>query len=103
MLLSRTLCASFPFLLAACESIGGGAKMTEIVTDPPGALVRVEGYGECTTPCTVEFDVPRTVSIVKEGFKDQRLELKPGKSRIALKLELVAPNTDVEETEMPKL
>lgn len=86
----------------ACESVGGG-KMTEIVTEPPGALVRVEGYGECVSPCTVQFDAPRNVTIAKEGFKAQRLTLKPGKSRVTVKLKLVAPTGDIEETELPKL
>ncbi len=90
-------------LLSGCESLGGGPKMTEIVTEPSGALVRVEGYGECTTPCTVAFDVPRTISIFKEGFKERRHQLEPGKSRVVFKLELVAPTTEVEKTELPKL
>jgi len=90
-------------LLAGCESMGGGPRMTEIVTDPSGALVRVEGYGECTTPCTVAFDAPRRITIFKEGFRELRPTLEPGKSRASFKLELVAPNTDVEKTELPKL
>ena len=94
-----TACAA----LGACESISGGPRTTEIVTDPPGALVRVEGYGECLSPCVIEFDAPRTIIVAKEGFRAQRLAIKPGKARILLKLDLVAPTTDVEETEMPKL
>jgi hypothetical protein len=89
-------------LVAGCETLGG-AKLTEIVTDPPGALVRVEGFGECTSPCTVEFDAPRTITIAKEGYKAQRLQLKPGKSRAEFKLELAAPVTDVEAGEVPDL
>lgn len=88
-------------LLGGCATFG--AKTTEIVTEPPGADIKVEGYGECTSPCVVEFDVPRWVSIAKAGFKPQRLELKPGKSRVVIPLELVAPTTDVEKTEMEKL
>ncbi|NWG71414.1 MAG: hypothetical protein HXY23_07385 [Parvularculaceae bacterium] len=90
-------------LLSACESVGGGSRTTEIITEPAGALVRVEGYGECLSPCTVAFDQPRTITIAKEGFRAQRLELKPGRSRLIVKLELVAPNTVVEESELPKL
>lgn len=88
--------------LAACETLGG-SKTTEIVTTPPGALVRIEGYGECTSPCVIEFDGPRTILIAKAGYKAQRLELKPGKSRIEIPLELVAPTADVEEAEIPEL
>jgi hypothetical protein len=104
-IMRRSAFALVPLFLAisACESLGAKPRMTEIATDPPGALVRVEGYGECTSPCTVEFDVPRTITIVKEGFKTQKLQLKPGKSRIDIKLELTAPTVDVEKSEMPKL
>jgi hypothetical protein len=99
----RTFFAATALLLAACETVGG-PKLTEIVTDPPGALVRVEGgYGDCTSPCVIEFDVTRTITIAKAGFKPQRLTLQPGKGQVVIKLELAAPTTGVEEGELPKL
>ena len=100
--LMRILLAGAGGLLAACGTVGK-AKVTEIVTVPPGALVTVEGYGECTSPCTVGLDAPQTVLIAKEGFRAQRLELKPGKSRVEVTLELVAPTADVEEGKMDDL
>lgn len=88
-------------LLGGCATFG--AKQTEIVTEPAGAVVRVEGYGECTSPCVIAFDAPRAVTIAKAGYKSQRLELRPGKSRIVIPLELAAPTRPVEEGALEKL
>jgi hypothetical protein len=99
--------AGLPLLLLSLAALAGcttfGPKSAEIVTVPPGALVRVEGYGECLSPCVIAFDVARTVTIAKAGFKPQRLELKPGKSRIVVPLELAAPTKPVEEADLENL
>lgn len=95
-------------LIAAggCQTLDlglGGPKMTEVVTDPPGATMQVLGFGECETPCTVELDKPRTVTIAKAGFKALRFDLDPGKSRLNIKLELVAATEGVDETALPEI
>jgi hypothetical protein len=94
-------------LLAGCQSLdfGGGAKPTIalISTVPPGALVTVEGFGECQSPCTVELDAPRNVTIAKAGYNPHRFVLTPGKKKVEITLELSAPTTDVDETELPEL
>ncbi|HXI87569.1 MAG TPA: PEGA domain-containing protein [Parvularculaceae bacterium] len=96
-------------LLAGCKTLsladigikGAGAPITRIETDPPGATVRVEGYGECISPCTIGLDGPRQIIIAKAGYKAQHLELTPGQSRVKFKLELAAPTTNVESTDLP--
>lgn len=93
-------------LLSAIVLVAAGgcaSKVTEIVTVPPGAEIGVIGYGECLSPCVVEFDEPRTITIAKAGFKPQRLELRPGKKTVTIPLELVAPTTQVDEGGMPEL
>ncbi len=55
--------------------------LVEVVSDPPGATVRVEGRGEvCVpTPCgfTTERDKPVIVEVDKAGFKSSKSELLP--------------------------
>lgn len=80
---------------------GAGAPITRIVTDPPGATVRVEGYGECASPCTIGLDGPRQIIVAKAGYKAQRFQLSPGKPVVRVKLELVAPTKGVESDELP--
>lgn len=92
---------ALPFALAGCAT--SGVRTTEIVTEPPGALVRVEGYGECVSPCVIAFDAPRMITIAKAGYRAQRFELKPGKSRLVARLELAAPTRPVEEGALEKL
>jgi len=94
------LCAS---LAAGGCATFGGSGVTLFVSKPPGALVRVEGGGECETPCTVKFDRPREVTIAKVGYQAQRLRVGPDRSKVNVELELVAPTGEVEETRMPEL
>lgn len=94
------LCAS---LAAGGCATFGGSGVTQIVSEPPGALVRVEGAGECETPCTVKFESPREVTIAKVGYKAQRLRIGPDQSKVKVTLELAAPTGEVEETKMPEL
>lgn len=81
----------------------GGSGITKIVTNPPGATARVEGFGECETPCTVSLDAPRNVTIAKAGYLAKRIRLEPGHSKVTVDLELAAPTADVELTQMPEL
>ena len=68
--------AAIALLLEACETTKG-ASIALVETDPPGALVQVEGFGECTAPCTIELDAPRSLTIAKAGYDAQRLRQEP--------------------------
>ena len=91
-------------LVAGCQTLGGGGNtVTLIDSKPPGALVRVEGFGECETPCRVEIEKPRMVTVAKAGFNAQRFQIVPKRKRVDVILELVAPTTNVDSTELPDL
>lgn len=91
--------------LSGCKTLGGGTDttLTTVTTEPAGALVTVIGFGECETPCTIEIDKPRNITIAKAGYDAQKLVLLPGKKKLDVVLELSAPTTEVDETELPEL
>jgi len=66
--------------------------VVEVVSDPPGATVRVDGRGEvCVpTPCgfTTERDKPVIVEVEKAGFKASKSELLPQDDTNKLSLSL---------------
>ncbi len=68
--------------LAGCQTLGGGSgtTLTMITSEPPGALVTVEGFGSC-----------------------ERLVLLQGRRKLNVVLKLSAPTTGVDETELPEL
>ena len=86
--------------LAGCMTTDG---MRMIKSDPPGALVTVEGYGTCETPCTVKIDSERLMTVAKAGYKARRFRLAPGDGSFKVKLELAAPTDDVDETALPDI
>lgn len=92
-------------LVAGCKTLGGGQAntITLIESTPSGALVRVEGFGECETPCRVEIDKPRMVTVAKAGFNAQRFQIVPKRKRVDVTLELAAPTRDVDSGELPDL
>jgi len=91
--------------LAGCQTLGGGSgtTLTMITSEPPGALVTVEGFGSCETPCTVEIDEPRNIVVAKAGYEPERLVLLQGRRKLNVVLKLSAPTTGVDETELPEL
>lgn len=100
----RILTVAAVALVAGCVTNGKATRgVTLITSEPTGALVTVEGYGECETPCSVEADAVRSVTVAKAGFLPVRFDLVPGKKRVALKLELAAPTEGVDEGELPEL
>ena len=103
--MKRLIIAVAIFALAGCQtlSFGGGSSVTTIESDPNGANVTVEGYGECNTPCTVGHDVDRMITVAKTGYKPQRFVIKPGSKRVRVELEQSASTEDVEATAMPEL
>ncbi len=99
-----TLCAALAALCAfGCQSSGNGARIAVIETEPPGAIVKVEGFGECVSPCSIELDAPRRLTIAKAGFKKRVMEITPGDRRVRVDLELAAPSGDVVADDLPPL
>lgn len=89
--------------LGGCQTFGGAGNLLSLQTDPPGALVVIEGAGQCETPCTIKLDGPQKARIAKAGFVTQYLTLSPGKKEIIVPLELAAASDDVDTTELPEL
>lgn len=88
--------------LPGCLTLSGGDVRT-ITSDPTGALVRIEGYGECETPCTIRLDELRRMTVAKAGYKAQRFHVSPGNKDVHVILVLAAPTKDVDATELPAL
>lgn len=88
--------------LAACAT-AKGPQITLVETDPSGALVRVEGFGDCESPCRIELDAPRNLTIAKAGYDAERIVIEPGAKKILVKLKLSAPTTEVDEDTLPEL
>jgi len=95
------LTAAVAIALSGCLTSGG---MREIRTNPPGALVTIDGYGECETPCTVKLDEPRYARIAKAGYVAKTYLIEPGRGPIELPpLELAAASDDVDTTGLPDI
>lgn len=88
--------------LAACETAPKVSVVT-ISSVPSGAEVQIEGFGTCATPCNVEVDRPRNITVAKAGFLAERFQIVPGQKDVALTLKLAAPTTDVDRTTLPDL
>lgn len=88
--------------LAACAT-AKGPRIVLVETDPAGALVRVEGFGECESPCRIEVDAPRALTIGKAGYEAQRIVITPGDRTVRLTLKLAAPTTTVDQQKLPDL
>lgn len=99
------IAAAFLILLAtsACLTTGRTGGLTTISSKPDGAVVRMEGFSDCLTPCAFEISHPVNVTVAKAGYKAQRFQVKPGKRNIKIDLELAAPTENVEETGLPEL
>ena len=87
--------------VSACQTLG--SNLARIETNPPGALVRVEGFGSCESPCTIELDAVRKVTVAKAGYLKEEFEIAPGAGVIRLDMALAAPTEDVESTALPDL
>ena len=87
--------------LGGCLATGG--KVRTIDSNPPGATVTIDGYGECTTPCKVKLDQRRNVTIGKPGFKAQRFAISPDGPTVKVNLELVAKTSDVNSSTLPDI
>lgn len=88
--------------LAACATTKG-PQIVLVETEPSGAFVRVEGFGDCESPCRIEIDAPRNLTIGKAGYDAERIVIKPGDRTVRLKLKLAAPTTNVDQQALPEL
>lgn len=93
---------AFALSLAACTT-SNGPKITLVETDPVGALIRVEGFGECESPCRIELDAPRNLTIAKAGYDAERIVIEPNSKKVTVRLKLSAPTTEVEQNSLPEL
>lgn len=94
--------------LGGCQTLAFGDRgprttLTTVTTTPAGARVTVEGFGACETPCTIEIDKPRNITIAKAGFDTQKFVLLPGHKKLDVTLNLSAPTTGVDAEELPEL
>ncbi|MEO1137602.1 MAG: PEGA domain-containing protein [Pseudomonadota bacterium] len=100
----RTIAATISFImLGGCLSAGGGARTIDVLTDPPGAQLTIEGVGVCETPCSVKLDRPRQARIAKAGFVATTVTLTPDRRALTIPLELAAASEDVDADELPHL
>jgi len=88
--------------LSGCITTSGGNLRT-IESEPTGALVTVEGFGECETPCTVRLDERRSVTVAKAGYNAQRFVIAPKGSTVYVILKLAAPTDSVDSETLPEL
>ena len=102
MIRNSVIIAVAMLALPGCLTLSGG-DVRAITSDPAGALVQIDGYGECETPCTVRLDALRQMTVAKAGYKAQRFHVAPGNKDVHVILELAAPTKDVDATELPAL
>lgn len=98
----RVLSAVAALSLCGCAT-ANGPKIVLVETEPQGALVRVEGFGECQSPCRIEVDKSRNLTIAKAGYNAERIVIDPKSKKVLVRLTLSAPTTDVEVDALPEL
>lgn len=96
-------CAAALASAACAGGFGAPSGLRTIASTPPGALVTVEGFGECETPCTIKVDQERNVTVARAGYEAQRFVVGPTGGDIDVQLELAAPAGAVEDGELPSL
>lgn len=97
----RVLTIAALFSATGCMTFSGG--ITQMTSEPPGALVTVPGAGSCETPCTIKLVRPLEVTVAKAGYMAKRVRVEPGQSKAHVNLELAAPTKDVDASELPEL
>ncbi len=85
--------------VSACAS----SDVLTIDSAPPGALVRIVGFGECETPCDIKIVTATDVTVAKAGYLPKRLRINPGDSDVMVALELAAPTEDVDVETLPSI
>ncbi|MEO1251949.1 MAG: PEGA domain-containing protein [Pseudomonadota bacterium] len=87
--------------LSGCLFTTGDTRT--ITSAPSGAVVTIEAFGECETPCTVKLDGLRQVTVAKAGYKAQRFGVRPGDEPVHVILQLAAPTESIDATSLPTL
>lgn len=95
-------CAAVASSLSGCMTLFGD-NVISIDSVPPGALVTVEGAGECETPCTIQLESARRVTVAKAGYKSVRIMMEPDANDVIVALSLAAPTEAIDTTELPDL
>ena len=95
------LIALCPLILSGCLTTA--SNMRTINSDPTGATVRIEGFGECETPCEIKLDAQRSVIVAKAGYLPQKFWISPDGPAVDVILELAAPTDDVDAEALPDL
>lgn len=90
-------------LLASAGCLSTTGDMRTITSAPSGALVNIDGYGQCETPCTIKLDTRREITVAKAGYKAQRFGIVPGSKDVHVILELAAPTDEVSTETLPEL
>lgn len=96
-------CAAMALSLPGCLTLMGGGGGIEVQTVPTGALVTVEGVGECESPCSIKLAQPRRVTIAKAGYNPVHLRVTPETDDFTIEMTLAAPTEEVDTTTLPDL
>ncbi len=88
-------------ILSGCLTLGGGGR--EIRSAPTGALITIDGFGECETPCKIKLDRKRRIQIAKAGYVTRYVDVEPGGGSITIPLDLAAPTEEVDTETLPDL
>ena len=88
-------------LFASACATGDGTRY--ISSDPTGALARVNGHKDCTTPCAIDYPYTVDITVAKIGYKPKQLRIAPGKKDVFVRLELAAPTQDVDTQTLPSI
>ncbi len=95
------------FAASGCMStfsgLGDGPRQVTVNTEPTGALLAIDGAGECETPCRVKLDGPRKARLAKAGFVTRTITLTPDRRSLTVPMELAAATDDVDSVALPSL
>ena len=82
-------------ILSACTTFSDTATV-KIQSEPTGALVTVDGVGECETPCSIRIKIQRYATVAKAGYLPVTVRLSPGKRNYNIQMELAAASDAVD-------
>ena len=101
--LLKSFCAGAA-LLAVSGCVTPGQDFLVIESDPTDAQLKFPDGLTCTTPCPVTLAEDLNVTVAKAGYISAEYFLPAGQTgRVILRLDLAAPTTEVEESDLPDL
>ncbi|MEL7486716.1 MAG: PEGA domain-containing protein [Pseudomonadota bacterium] len=101
ILVERLSALAGALVLGGCVTSGGNGTL--ITSTPSAANVSAPGFTDCETPCRMTLSSTTRITVAKAGYTPQRFDVKPGKRKVAVTLELAAPTEDVDESALPDL